>query len=188
MKLKHLKESLENAPVMKRGQYTYFIHPLTDSIPPIQPELLKEVCDAIKEKSKLDVDYIVTLEAMGIHISAILSQMTGLPFNIIRKRQYGLPGEIIMDQTTGYSKGNMYLNSVKRGDVVTIVDAVISTGGTLTATIKALQNAGAIIEDIICVIERGNGVAEVEKATGFRVKTLVKIEVAEKVRIVKMID
>jgi adenine phosphoribosyltransferase len=125
---------------------------------------------------------------MGIHIAAVLSQLTGLPFNIIRKRPYGLPGEVVLNQSTGYSRGNMYLNSVKKGDVVTIVDAVISTGGTLTAVINGLRKAGAIIKDIVCVIERGEGVREVEKATGFKVKTLVMIDVNNKVRILETID
>jgi adenine phosphoribosyltransferase len=188
MTLELLRESLLSAPVMERGQYRYFIHPLTDSIPPLQPELVKEVCSAIKRNADLDVDYMVTMEAMGIHICAVLSQMTGIPMNIIRKRQYGLPGELVIDQNTGYSKSAMYLNSVKRGDVVTIVDAVISTGGTLTATIGALQRGGAIIKDIVCVIERGDGVGAVYEATGFKVKTLAKIEVDDKVRITRTID
>ena len=186
MKLDLLVESLRKAPVIERGKYRYFIHPLTDSIPPLEPELLKEVCDAIVEAADLDVNYIVTMEAMGIHIGALTSQMTGLPLNIIRKRQYGMPGEMVLNQTTGYSKGSMYLNNVKKGDVVTIIDAVISTGGTLIATINALKSGGALIKDIVCVIERGDGVSEVKDATGFEAKTLVKIEVDDnRVKILK---
>jgi adenine phosphoribosyltransferase len=188
MTLELLKKSLEDAKVMERGSYRYFIHPLTDSIPPIQPALLREVCEAIGSHADLDVDYIVTLEAMGIHVSAVLSQMTGLPFNIVRKRPYGLPGEIVLDQSTGYSRGSMYLNSVRKGDVVAIVDAVISTGGSLVATIGALQKAGAVIKDIVCVIERGDGVRKVREATGFTVKTLATVEVGEKVRVLRMMD
>jgi adenine phosphoribosyltransferase len=188
MTTKMLKKSLMDAPVIKRGPYSYFIHPLTDSIPPIEAALMKEVCLALKEHTDMDADYIVTMEAMGIHICAVLSQISGLPLNIIRKRQYGLAGEIILDQSTGYSSGKMYLNNVKRGDVVVIVDAVISTGGTMIASINALKKAGAIVKDCICVIERGDGVERVMDATGFKVKTLVKIEVADSVKIVGSID
>lgn len=188
MSLNLLIESLRTAPVIRRGQYQYFIHPLTDSIPPLAPELVREVCESILEHSNLDSDYILTMEAMGIHISAVLSQMTGLPVNIIRKRGYGLPGEIVLDQSTGYSRGAMYLNNVEKGDRITIVDAVISTGGTMKAAILALQGAGAAVKDAICVIERGEGVEEVANATGIRVKTLAKILVSQKVDIVKTID
>lgn len=183
-----MKASLEAAPVMRRGEYVYFIHQLTDSIPPIDPRLLAEVCEAIEDCTDLDVDYIVTMEAMGIHISAVLSQRTHLPFNIIRKRMYGLPGEVELQQRTGYGGSKMYLNSVERGDVVTVVDAVISTGGTLIATIEALRVAGAVVKDVVCVIERGDGVEAVRKATGFKVKTLARIDVGEKVRVTGTLD
>ncbi|MBD3388221.1 MAG: adenine phosphoribosyltransferase [Candidatus Altiarchaeales archaeon] len=186
--LELLRKSLEDAPVMRRGEYNYFIHPLTDSIPPIEPGLVREVCEAIERRADLDVDYIVTMEAMGIHISAVLSQMTGLPLNIVRKRSYGLPGEVVLDQSTGYSRGEMYLNSVRKGDIVTVVDAVISTGGTLKAVLSGLRRAGAIVKDVICVIERGDGLRGVEECTGFTVKTLAKIEVGEKVDIVRVLD
>ncbi|MFH0862715.1 MAG: hypoxanthine/guanine phosphoribosyltransferase [Candidatus Altiarchaeota archaeon] len=188
MTLELLKETLEKAPTIRRGPYDYFIHPLTDSVPPLQPMLVREVCESIKKHARLDSDYILTMEAMGIHISAVLSQMTGLPMNIIRKRRYGLPGEIVLDQSTGYSRGEMYLNGVKKGDRITIVDAVISTGGTMIATIKALKKAGATVQDAICAIERGDGVEKVRQATGITVKTLVKIEVGKKVDVVKTID
>lgn len=181
--LKLLKKSLRNAQVMQRGEYRYFIHPLTDSIPRIKPELMKEVCEAITSVADTDVDCILTMEAMGIHIAAVLSQMTGLPFYIVRKRSYELPGEIILDQSTGYSKGNMYINSIKKGDRILVVDAVVSTGGTLVAVLGALNKIGAEVRDVVCVIERGDGVSVVKEKTGFNVKTLVKIEVDDKVRV-----
>lgn len=184
----YLRESMENAVVMKRGKYSYFIHPLTDSIPPIEPELLKQVCRKVMELTDTDVDYYVTMEAMGIHICAVLGQMTDTPFNIIRKRPYGVDGEVLLRQETGYSNTRMYLNNVKKGDVVSIVDAVISTGGTLVATIQALLEKGAIIKDIVCVIERGDGVDRVHEETGYKVKTLIKIEVGENVEIIDCID
>ncbi len=184
--LEKLVSSLEKAPTLKRGDYTYFVHPLTDSIPPIEPELLHEVCSAIKDTSNLDVDYILTMEAMGIHISAVLSQMTNLPFYIVRKRQYWLPGEVVLDQSTGYSKGKMFINFVKKGDRVLVVDAVISTGGTLVAVLNALKKIGAEVTDVVCVIERGEGSQAVKAATGFDVKTLVKIDVVDnRVRVLR---
>ncbi|MBU0761400.1 MAG: purine phosphoribosyltransferase family protein [Candidatus Altiarchaeota archaeon] len=188
MKLELLRKSMEDAPTIQRGKYRYFIHPLTDSIPPITAQLMREVCEAITEIADLDADYILTMEAMGIHISAVLSQMTGVPVNIIRKRKYGVEGEIEIAQETGYSQTKMYLNNVRKGDVVTIVDAVISTGGTLTATLSALTEKGAIVKDIICVIERGEGVENVRKKTGYDIKTLVKIAVDERVQILKIIN
>jgi len=179
LKLPLLEESLKNSLVVKRGEYNYFIHPLTDTIPPMKPKLLDEICSAIAKTADLNVDVIVTMEAMGIHIAAILSQKTGIPFNIVRKKQYWLPGEIVLDQKTGYSKGKMFINGIKKGDRILLVDAVISTGGTLIAVIDGLKKAGAIVKDVVCVIEKGEGKKLVKEKTGITVKTLAKIEVYE---------
>jgi adenine phosphoribosyltransferase len=182
--LELLKSTLDNAPTVKRGAYNYFQNPLTDGAPNISPDILREIGTAVIKIANMDVDVILTMEAMGIHISAVLSQMTNIPMNIIRKTERYLPDELVIDQTTGYSKGEMYLNSIKSGDRVLIFDIVISTGGTLIAVINGLNKLGAKIEDVVCVIERDDGVVKVKEATGFEVKTLVKIDVGERIRIV----
>ncbi|MDD4300502.1 MAG: adenine phosphoribosyltransferase, partial [Methanomicrobium sp.] len=38
-----LVESLETCPIVKRGEYNYFIHPISDGVPIVEPELLREV-------------------------------------------------------------------------------------------------------------------------------------------------
>jgi len=182
--LELLEKSLKECPVIKRGEYSYFIHPLTDGIPLLSPQLLSEVCDAIINVSDTDVDYILTIESMGIHIAAVLSQKTGLPVNMVRKKQYWLPGEIVLDQSTGYGKGKLYVNYVKGGDRVLVVDAVISTGGTLVSLLDSLRKRGVIVKDVVCAVERGEGRRIVKEKTGYDVKTLVKIEVKDEVRIV----
>jgi adenine phosphoribosyltransferase len=154
--LERLIESLETCPIVKRGDYDYFIHPITDGVPRIEPALIRDVCTAMVEVLDLrGVRLFVVAEAMGIHIGTALSLMTDIPFTIVRKRKYGLPGEVAVHQTTGYSKGELYLNGVSRGDRVAIVDDVVSTGGTMRALIQALEYTGADIADICVAIRRG---------------------------------
>jgi len=186
--LKNLKETMKNAPIVRRGTYNYFIHPISDGVPLVRPELLREVIACIVKNANLEVDKIVTVEAMGLPLGAALSTMTDIPFIIIRKRKYELPGEIAIHQATGYSKGELYLNGINKGDRVLIVDDVISTGGTMKAVIQALEQAGAIIEDIVVVIERGEGRKVIEDM-GYRVQTIIKIDVDEHgVKILGCID
>jgi len=178
--LKRLKESLENASIVKRGDYNYFVHPITDGVPPLNPDLLREVTCALIRVLDLDgVDYIVTVEAMGIHLGTALSLATDIPLVIMRKRPYGLPGEIAVHQRTGYSKGELYLNSIRPGDRVVVVDDVCSTGDTMTCLHEALRQAGAEIVDTCVVIRRGN------PEVPFRYRALVSVEVsADGVRVV----
>jgi adenine phosphoribosyltransferase len=183
--LERLKKSLLESPVYKRGEYNYFIHPITDGVPEIRPELIREVTSHIVRIADLDVDKIVTVEAMGIPIGIALSMVTDLPLVIIRKKKYALPGEIELSQVTGYSKSQLFLNGIAKGDRVIVVDDVVSTGGTLLATLQGLAAAGAQIKDIVVVIERGAGAQRLISA-GYSVKTMVQVEVDEK-RVSKVI-
>ncbi|MDD1678492.1 MAG: purine phosphoribosyltransferase family protein [Methanomicrobiales archaeon] len=171
--LEKLIASLETCPIVKRDNYNYFIHPITDGVPKVDPALLRDVASAmIKALDLKNVDLFVVAEAMGIHIGTALSLMTDIPFTIVRKRWYHLPGEVAVHQTTGYSKGELYLNGVSKGDRVVIVDDVISTGGTMRALVGALEYAGAEIVDICVALQRG------EPDIGRPYKALVKVEVS----------
>jgi adenine phosphoribosyltransferase len=178
--LERLVTSLETCPMVKRGEYNYFIHPITDGVPIIDPALLREVCNGmVKMLDFTNVDTNVVVEAMGIHIGSILSTMTDIPMTIMRKRAYKLPGEIAVHQTTGYSRGELYLNGVYNGDRVVIIDDVVSTGGTMKALLQALKIAGAEVVDVCIAVQRG------DPDIGRSYKSLVKIEVTDKVYVVE---
>jgi adenine phosphoribosyltransferase len=177
--LEKLKESLKSSPVVRFGEYDYFVHPVTDGIPIMEPDLLEEVIDHICRICDFDCDMIVGVEAMALPLMAPLSLRTRVPYNIIRKRKYGLPGEVSVKQITGYSSKDLYINGISRGDRVVIVDDVISTGGTLKALVKALKKIGAELEDTIVVVEKTDDKADLEKELEIKIKTLVKIEVRD---------
>jgi adenine phosphoribosyltransferase len=184
MKLDKLRESLERSPVVKMGDYSYFVNPITDGVPSVDPLLLAEVVDGVKDLSSFRCDIILTPEAMGIPIAVPLSMSLGIPYTIVRKKRYGLPGEMLIEQSTGYSKSELFMNGISRGCRVVIVDSVVSTGGTLSALIKALREAGAEIVDVVVIVEKGDGRQSVEKETGIKVKTMVRVEISDgKVRV-----
>lgn len=174
-----LRKSLVDAPVVDFSGYPYFVHPLTDGIPAIEPALLREIVDDVVRIADLEVDRIVTVEAMGIPLSTALSLRTGIPVSVIRKRKYGLPGEREIGQETGYSKGRLYVNGIEPGQRILFVDDVISTGGTLGPLLRAFRDAGIVVKDIVIAVEKGEGRARVEKEHGVRIKTLARIEVSE---------
>jgi adenine phosphoribosyltransferase len=177
--LEKLIKSLVEAPVVKKGDYDYFVHPITDGVPLVEADLLQEVAEAAYEFADLNVDKIVCVEAMGIHLATAISLLTNIPFVVVRKRSYGLAGESAVHQTTGYSEGELYINGIDGGDRVFLVDDVVSTGGTMTAVIKALQLIGTEIVDVMAIIQKGSGKEFVEKETGIKVKTLVRANVVD---------
>ncbi len=102
--LHRLRESLRNAPVIWKGDYPYFIHPITDGVPRLDPLVLKAVTDLCEVAIEWEgVDLILGIEAMGLPLTAPLSIRTGIPLIIARKRSYGLEGEVTIGQETGYS-------------------------------------------------------------------------------------
>jgi adenine phosphoribosyltransferase len=174
-----LQESLLDAPIVEKEGYHYFVHPVSDGVPTLDPGLLREIVIKITRKVELDsVDKIVTPAAMGIHISTAVSLMTDVPLVVIRKRQYGLDGETPLFQQTGYSENEMYINDVSEGDRVLVLDDVLSTGGTLRAVLDALEDIGAEVVDSCAVIKKVGGENEVADA-GYDVKTLINVDIVD---------
>ncbi len=177
--LERLKESLERSDVVHFGEYQYFVHPITDGIPAMDPLVLDEVLNRIYDLMDLDVDYLVGAEAMAIPLIVPLSLMTGIPYNVVRKRRYGLPDEVSVRQTTGYSEKELFINGLKKGDRVIVLDDVVSTGGTLRAIVKALKAMGVDVRDVIVVVNKTDRLEELESDIGQKVRTLVSVDVKD---------
>ena len=122
-----LKESLMNSPVIEKNGYPYFVHPVTDGIPVMEPDILEEVIDWLVSAFDFECDRIVAPEAMGIPLGVPLSLRTRIPYTVVRKRSYGIDGEIPVVYRTGYSDRAIYINGLKKGDRVVIVDDILST-------------------------------------------------------------
>lgn len=170
-----LTESFLRSPVVDRNGYPYFVNPVSDGVPRMTKELLDEVADAIVDVSGMDCDLILAPEAMGIPLAVAVTERTGIPYAVIRKRSYGLPGEIRLDQSTGYSKSPMYINDVSAGDRVMVVDDVISTGGTLRAVIGALGKAGVSVSEVTAVYCKNRDVASLSKELGVRINYILGV-------------
>ena len=187
--LEEVKKSLENSPVVKKGDYDYFVNPISDGIPAMDPKMLRELSLAIYKYADIKVDKIVAVEAMGIHLATALSLTTDVPFVVIRKRQYGLEGEREVYQKTGYGSSNLYINDLHPGEKILLIDDVVSTGGTLISLIKTLRDLDLDIKTVVAVIEKGKGKEIVKKETGIDVLSIVKLDVVDgKVVIEKTIE
>ena len=176
--MNRLRESLLEAPIVEKEGYHYFVHPISDGVPMLRPELLREIVIGIIRKAELkDVDKIVAPEAMGIHISTAVSLMTDIPLVVVRKRKYGLEGEVSLSKQTGYEKSDLYINDIREGDRVLVLDDVLSTGGTLSALLPALETEiGAEVVDTVIVIKKAGGENKLDE-TGYEPKTLINVKV-----------
>ncbi len=182
--LETIREDLRKATIIRipsqEGYYEYVVNPLSSGVPEIPTEALwgcafevARIAD-VKRCTK-----IVTPEAMGIHVATALSLVTGIPMLVIRKKSYMLPTEIKIVKRTAYAEEVMYANGLESGDSILLVDSIIATGGTYLAIIKELVSRGIRLADAVAVIERVElrGVERVEKETGVKVKTLIRLRV-----------
>ncbi len=118
-----------------------------------RPDLLARVVEQMVPLVPAGTEVLGGLELGGVPIATILSARTGLPGLFVRKqaKDYG---------TCKLAEG---------GDVVgvrvTLIEDVITTGGAVRDATKALRAEGAIVETVICAIDRspagGNPLADV---------------------------
>lgn len=176
-----LEESLKGAPIIWKGDYPYFIHPISDGIPRMDPEVLKAVSTLIVESTDWEgVDLIVSVEAMGLPLLAAVGEATGIPTVVIRKRSYGMTGEVAVDVSTGYSSSTIYINDIAPGEKIVIVDDVISTGGTLEPLLEKLEEMGVILRDIVIAIEKGEGRTRLNRERPeWPIRSLARIEIVD---------
>ena len=177
--LEEVKKSLEESPIVKKGEYNYFINPISDGVPAMDPKILRELSRIVYKYANLDIDKIVAVEAMGIHLATALSLATDIPFVVIRKRQYGLEGEQQVYQKTGYGSSNLFINDLHAGERILLIDDVVSTGGTLISLLNTLKDLKLDIKSVVAVIEKGEGKELVEKETGIEILTVIKLDVID---------
>ena len=168
--LEEVIKSLEASPIVKKGDYNYFVNPISDGVPAMDPIMLRELALAVHKYANLDIDKIVAVEAMGIHLATALSLATDIPFVVIRKRQYGLPGEKEVYQKTGYGSSNLYVNDLHEGEKILLIDDVV---------IRTLRDMGLDLKSVVAIIDKGEGKEIVKKETGMDVLSIVKLDVID---------
>ena len=172
-----LEESVRTAPVIWKGEYPYFIHPLSDGVPRAPSDLLAAARDLLLHRIDWEnIDLILSIEAMGLPLASVLSVATGIPTVVARKRSYGLDFESVVDQSTGYSNGSIWINDVNPKEKILVVDDVISTGGTMEAVLSSLESRGAILSEVWTIFEKGDGMKKLINKHNWPLKSLVRIE------------
>ena len=179
-----LRASLDNKPLFIMNDYKFILNPLTEQVPATTSALLEAAAKAILEKMKIKkYDKIITEEDKGGILVAAVSLLSGLPFGMARWYPNQLVSQISSIFSCEYiDKGTLYICGIESGDRVCIIDDIISTGGTIIGMVKAMQEIGAEIVDIIVIGEKieYKGVERVFNETGFSVKSIFKISISDK--------
>lgn len=98
---------------------------------------------------------LIGIESRGFLTAAPLALKLGMGFIMVRKRGK-LPGPVISheyDLEYGTDVIEIQADAIKPGDRVVILDDLLATGGTMAATVKLLQDQGADVRGVACIIE-----------------------------------
>lgn len=106
------------------------------------PNLLARMADEMVELLPEETDLLGGLELGGVPIATAVSARTGHPALFVRKmaKEYG---------TAKLAEG-----PAVAGRRITLIEDVITTGGAVRDATKALRELGAIVETVICAIDR----------------------------------
>ena len=120
------------------------------------PTLLKEIGRQMVALIPKDTDYLAALEMGGIPIATALSFETGIPVIFVRKsaKEYG---------TCKFAEGPKI-----QGKRLTLIEDVITTGGQVVTSTVDLRGDGAIIENVLCVIDRSEGQTQKIEQAGLK--------------------
>ncbi|QSR32972.1 orotate phosphoribosyltransferase [Nocardioides sp. S5] len=125
---------------LRSGQVadTYFDKYLFEAQPALLDRVAAQVVDLLPE----DTELLGGLELGGVPIATMVSARTRLPALFVRK------------QAKEYGTAKLAEGPDVSGRRVTLVEDVITTGGAVRDATRALRELGAVVEVVVCAIDR----------------------------------
>ena len=130
-----------------------------------EPEVLRKLGDALSAAvTEHEPDAIrlagPALGAVALAASASLS--SGLPFIIVR------------GETKEYGTANRIEGPFERGELVCLLEDVVTTGGALAEAVSALRGEGLVVRNAVCVVDREEGGSDALARLGVRLRALFR--------------
>lgn len=134
---------LEGEFMLRSGQTatTYFDKYRFEAEPEILGLVASQMADLVPDSTEI----LAGLELGGVPVATALSLTTGIPAAFVRKvaKPYG---------TARLAEG-----SEITGRRVLVIEDVITTGGQVVSSTRELRRLGAVVEAVLCVIDRSGG-------------------------------
>jgi orotate phosphoribosyltransferase len=137
------------------------------------PVLLADIAAALVPLLPVDTEVLAGLELGGVPIATALSLRTGIPAAFVRK------------EAKTYGTAQLAEGADVSGKRVTVIEDVITTGGQVMISAGQLRALGAIVDHVVCVIDRSpdHGAAlAAEGLTMVALLTRAQLDAAESTR------
>lgn len=124
------------------------------------PVVLQRIATGIIHVLKTEL--IAGVELGAIPIIAAVSAIGNIPFIMIRKeREHGTKELVIGPDPAGKK--------------VTIIEDVVTTGGSVIKAAELIRSKGGVVRDVICVVDREEGGSENLIKNDLSLRSLVKL-------------
>jgi len=116
----------------------------------------KEVIDAFIERySKMDIDYVMGIEARGFILGGAIAHGLGKGFIPVRKPGK-LPARSVRHEYQleyGTDCLEVHEDAIKKGDKILLVDDLLATGGTALAGARLAEMLGGEIVEMAFIVD-----------------------------------
>jgi len=121
-----------------------------------RPQILREIAKLMGTMIPPGTEVLAGLEMGAISVATALSLETGIAAAYIRKaaKPYG---------TCKFAEGADIKNKK-----VCVVEDIVTTGGQIIESVRMLRGEGAIIKNVLCVIQRNDGASNVLESEGLK--------------------
>jgi len=130
-----------------------------------EPELLRALGARLADAVAASEPEAVRLAgpALGaVALAASASMASDLPFIIVR------------GETKEYGTAKRIEGSFEPGELVCLVEDVVTSGGALGEAVSALRNEGLVVRNAVCVVDREEGGSDALARLGVRLRALFR--------------
>ena len=110
------------------------------------PRCLRLIAHAFADR--VDEEKLAGVALGAVPLVAVTSIETDRPYVIARKRQ------------KEYGTANLIEGDLEEGERVVVLEDVATTGRSAADAVEALREAGAVVERVLVVVDRGEGARE----------------------------
>jgi orotate phosphoribosyltransferase len=129
------------------------------------PEILRELGDVLAEEVRACEPDTVRLAgpALGaVALAASAAMASGVPFIIVR------------GETKEYGTAKRIEGLFERGELVCLLEDVVTSGGALAEAVSAVREEGLVVRNAVCVVDREEGGSDALARLGVRLRPLFR--------------
>jgi orotate phosphoribosyltransferase len=130
-----------------------------------EPEALRAVGESLAEavrEFEPEASRLAGPALGAVALAASASLTSGLPFIIVR------------GEAKEYGTANRIEGPFEPGELVCLLEDVVTTGGALAESVSALRGEGLLVRNAVCVVDREEGGSDALARLGVRLRPLFR--------------